>query len=94
MAKMTKYYVVLTGDLRIGAVAKDYPMSDTPMQVDLPEDFNIRRSMDYRLVDGVVIHDPLPAPAPVPSETDLLTAAVVDLQYQIIMLGLGALPLP
>ena len=93
MAKMTKFYVVLTDDLRIGAISKDYPMSDTPMQVDLPEDFNIRRSMDYRLNGGAIIYDPRPEPAPVPSEADLLTAAVVDLQYQIIMLGLGALPL-
>ena len=86
---MEKYYVVLTADLRIGATSKDFPMSDTPLQVELPEDFNFRRSMDYKLVDGVAHYDPLPEPAPVPSETDLLRQELEQTQLALMQTQLG-----
>lgn len=55
------YYVVTNADGRIIGASMDTPLP-TGMQIDPPEDFDFERPSNYRIVDGVVVYDPLPEP--------------------------------
>lgn len=61
------YYTAVDEDGHIGATTseKEYA-SDDMIEVDFPEDFDFSMQNEYRIVDGELVHDPLP-----PSEEEL-----------------------
>lgn len=85
---------------RLTAVSKDFSTGTGDQVIQVPDDFQLDRHMDYRLVDGTPVYDPLPEPEEpsptlgdrllaVESDVGSLDAVVVDLAYQNALLSLG-----
>lgn len=77
---MAKYYYKLDEMERIGMTA---PVSfGVPAEEDIfdfPEDFNFSKQYDYKIVDGQLVHDPVPeeaTPADDAVTWDALAAAI------------------
>lgn len=62
------YYVATDEDGRIGATTseKEYA-SDYMEEFTFPDDFDFAVQSEYRIVDGELVHDPLPEPEPEPA---------------------------
>lgn len=62
------YYVATDEDGRIGATTseKEYA-SDDMEEFTFPDDFDFAAQNEYRIVDGELVHDPLPKPEPEPA---------------------------
>ena len=54
-----------------------------------PEGWDAEHQQDWRLINGVLVHDPEPEPEPLPDPIDDLTAAAVDHEYRLILQELG-----
>lgn len=76
-------------DGRLAGLALGVYNSEAPV-IDLPDDFDTLYMRDYRVVDGQLVHDPLPKPEPEPSETEIMRQQIEQLQAQInILIGGG-----
>lgn len=53
-------YVMLDDEGRICATTDEKEYAEGFIEFDLPEDFDYNRQSDYRIQDGVLIHDPKP----------------------------------
>lgn len=63
------YKIIIAGDGRVLSAATGDSAITGAVEVDTLPDGNIH---DYRYVDGAYVHDPLPAPPPLPGPVDLV----------------------
>lgn len=76
------YYTTLTENGRIGATSATHHEGEHIVQVDFPEDFDFNQQNDWLLINGMLIHDPLPIPEPEPGPLDVLGERVLEVEAE------------
>ena len=77
-----KYYTALTPDGRIGATSATCHLGGGEAEYEFPEDFDFSRQSDWRLVDGALVHDPLPTEPTMPTlqeQVNAISAALLEM---------------
>lgn len=80
---MARYYIDCDEGGRVRASSPDTATVGPLLEV--PQGFTPETQLDYRLQNGVLVHEPLPAEAPLPTEGERLAA----LEAAVIELALG-----
>lgn len=83
-----KMYAVLNDESRLCSVASAEYREGSSVEIDFPDDFDINSHMEYRYVDGELVHDPEPIPPEVQiaqlkaklSETDYVVVKLAEAQ--------------
>ena len=75
-------HVKTTADGRVCAVSGQY-LGDDDQLVTWPDGVSLDDHRDYKVVDGVLVHDPLPVPEYVPDQVGELRAENTLLRAQI-----------
>ncbi|MEA5017060.1 MAG: hypothetical protein VB099_21135 [Candidatus Limiplasma sp.] len=71
-------YVMTDTTGRIGATSATHHLGEGEVEHEFPPEFDFTRQQDWRLVDGALVHDPLPNPQPVPTPTEVLRSQMDD----------------
>lgn len=74
---------------RLAGLAMGVYNSEAPV-IDLPDDFNPLYMQDYKVVDGQLVHDPLPAPEYYDEAADT-DGMLLDLMETVTLLELGVI---
>lgn len=82
---MTRLYISLDDDGRIAATSPSFPCVESEMAFDFPPEFDVTKQKEYRIIDGTLVHAPLPVEPPVPTEAERLAA----LEAAVLELALG-----
>lgn len=77
-------YVMTDETGRITAVSEEFHCGDDELELELPEGFDIDAHRDYRLVDGELVHDPMPEPAYV--RIAMLKERLAETDYVVVKL--------
>lgn len=76
-------YVMTDADGRIAATSATHHLGEGEFEFDFPQDFDFTRQRDWRLVEGELVHDPLPEEPPqMPSlqeQVDAISAALLEI---------------
>lgn len=81
-----KYALNLSDDNRVlSATYEEYAWDGMPLVDKLP-DGDI---YEYLYVNGEYIHNPLPIPEAIPTESDDIAAMLIDHEYRLTLLELG-----
>ena len=66
-----QYYMMIGVDGRVLSVADTgYHCSEGEKLVDVPEGFTLAEALDWRMVDGALLYDPLPVDEVTPTPSD------------------------
>ena len=80
-------YVILDASGRIVGSSDNALVGAT--EVATPDGWDAEHQHNWRVEGGVLVHDPLPEPEPVPNSIEDLTASAVDHEYRLILLEMG-----
>lgn len=70
---MAKYYYKLNDEGRIGLTAPvGFGVPAEEDIFDFPEGFDFDKQLDYKIIDGELVHDPIQEPDPEPTTDDIL----------------------
>lgn len=83
-----KAYAQLDEDGRILCTTTEEYADDDMVEVELPEDFDTDAQSEYRIVDGELVHEPLPEPAEVTIAR--LKANLAETDYVVIKMAEAA----
>ena len=81
-----KYFVSANEDGRVSALSEG-ELADG-MQMELPDGFDFENIADYRLIDGALVHDPVPTQTPMTLDDVLEYATDIDMRLMERELGM------
>lgn len=70
------------GDGRLTAISVEYSTGPDDQVIQVPDDFPFDRHMDYRLVEGALVLDPLPEPVAPPTQAERNAADIAFLAME------------
>lgn len=74
---MRRKFYELDADNRICVTADTAAQgAENPQSYDFPADFDFSKQYDYKIIDGELVHDPIPEAEPEPSQFDIIEAQV------------------
>ncbi len=79
--------VTLFPDQRIAVASFDSPLGPDAIEVDFPDGFDMMTMYEYRVVDGALVHDPLPPEPSAPAPDALLNARMQEIEGALVELA-------